>query len=53
MIADRRRRHRGYDPAGKAPRVVAKGLGFANGIALSADENSVPADLQDRAAPRR
>ena len=30
-----------YDPAGKALRVVAKGLGFANGIALSADENSV------------
>ncbi|KQV87277.1 strictosidine synthase [Massilia sp. Root351] len=30
-----------YDPASKAVRVVAKGLSFANGIVLAADEQSV------------
>jgi sugar lactone lactonase YvrE len=30
-----------YDPASKAVRVVARGLSFANGIALSADEQAL------------
>lgn len=30
-----------YDPATKATRVVAQGLSFANGVALSADEQSL------------
>lgn len=30
-----------YDPATKATRVVARGLAFANGVALSADEQSL------------
>jgi sugar lactone lactonase YvrE len=30
-----------YDPASKATRVVARGLSFANGVALSADERSL------------
>lgn len=30
-----------FDPATKAARVVAKGLSFANGVALSADENTL------------
>jgi sugar lactone lactonase YvrE len=30
-----------YDPAGRATRVVAKGLSFANGLALSRDERTL------------
>jgi sugar lactone lactonase YvrE len=30
-----------YDPAGKTTRVVAKGLSFANGVALSQDEKTL------------
>jgi sugar lactone lactonase YvrE len=30
-----------YDPANKSTRVVAKGMTFANGVALSADEQSI------------
>lgn len=30
-----------YDPGSKAVRIIAKGLSFANGIALSADEQSL------------
>ncbi|MBM4314118.1 MAG: SMP-30/gluconolactonase/LRE family protein [Deltaproteobacteria bacterium] len=30
-----------YDPAGKTTRVVAKGLSFANGVALSRDEKTL------------
>lgn len=30
-----------YDPATKATRIVARGLAFANGVALSADEKSL------------
>ena len=30
-----------YDPATKATRIVARGLSFANGVALSADEQTL------------